>query len=150
MSELRAVLAGSGIAVPPREVPNDLLARVMETNDAWIVERSGVRSRRYVERGVTASDLGAEAAQAALANAGMAADEIDYIVCATMTPDHFFPGAGTLIQQKLGIRPVPALDIRQQCASDAGRCPQQACRMQTLSCHFRASASCLRRGVSSG
>jgi 3-oxoacyl-[acyl-carrier-protein] synthase-3 len=68
---------------------------------------------------VTTSELGTRAAQAALADAGMAADEIDYIVCATMTPDHFFPGAGTLIQQQLGIRPIPALDIRQQCAGFA-------------------------------
>ena len=119
MSELRAVFAGSGIHVPPREISNDLLAKVLETSDEWIVERSGVRSRRYVERGVASSELGAGAAKAALADAGMSADEIDYIVCATMTPDHFFPGAGTLIQQRLGIRPVPALDLRQQCAGFA-------------------------------
>ncbi len=119
MNGPRAVLAGSGIAVPPREIPNALLARVMETSDDWIVERSGVRVRRFVERGVTASDLGAEAARAALADAGWAADELDYIVCATMTPDHYFPGAGTLIQQRLGIRPIAALDIRQQCAGFA-------------------------------
>ena len=115
----RAVLAGSGIALPRREIPNALLARVMDTDDAWIVERSGVRTRRYVERGVAASDLGAEAARAALDDAGMVAEEIDYIVCATMTPDHYFPGAGTAIQQKLGAPPTAALDIRQQCAGFA-------------------------------
>jgi len=119
MSQVRARFAGSGIAVPPRVVDNTTLSRVMETNDDWIRERSGVVERRYVESGVASSDLGAEAARAALADAGMAADEVDYIVCATMTPDHFFPGCGTLLQQKLGIRPIPALDIRQQCAGFA-------------------------------
>lgn len=119
MSGVRAVLAGSGIALPPREIPNALLARVMATDDAWIVERSGVRTRRYVERGVATSDLGAEAARAALADARMEPEEIDYLVCATMTPDHYFPGAGTAIQEKVGLRPLPALDIRQQCAGFA-------------------------------
>jgi len=118
-SGVRAVLAGSGIFVPPREIANDRLALVMETDDAWIIERSGIRTRRYVERGVASSDLGAEAARAALADAGMEAAEIDYLVCATMTPDHYFPGAGTAIQEKLGMPPVAALDIRQQCAGFA-------------------------------
>jgi 3-oxoacyl-[acyl-carrier-protein] synthase-3 len=68
---------------------------------------------------VASSELGAAAARAALADAGMEASEIDYIVCATMTPDHYCPGAGTAIQERLGIAPVPALDIRQQCAGFA-------------------------------
>ena len=115
----RAVLAGTGISVPDRCVTNDMLARVMETSDEWILERSGIETRYFVEPGVGASVLGAEAARNALADAGMEPDEVDYIVCATMTPDHYFPGAGTLIQQQLGIAPVPALDIRQQCAGYA-------------------------------
>ena len=119
MTQARAVLAGTGIAVPPLEVDNQMLSRIIDTSDEWIRERSGVRTRYYVEQGVGSSDLGAEAAQAALADAGMEPGEIDYIVCATMTPDHYFPGAGTLIQQKLGMRPLPALDIRQQCAGYA-------------------------------
>ncbi len=119
MSLRRAVLAGTGVAIPPRVVPNALLSRVMETSDEWIVERSGVRERRFVEPGVASSDLGAEAARAAIADAGIAAGEIDYIVCATMTPDTYFPGCATLIQQKVGLRPLPALDIRQQCAGYA-------------------------------
>jgi 3-oxoacyl-[acyl-carrier-protein] synthase III len=119
MTQARAVLAGTGIAIPPLEVDNHMLARIIETDDAWIRERSGVVTRFYVEAGVASSDLGAEAARAALANAGIEAGEIDYLVCATMTPDHYFPGTGTLIQQKLGIGPLPALDIRQQCAGFA-------------------------------
>jgi 3-oxoacyl-[acyl-carrier-protein] synthase-3 len=116
---LRAVLAGSGVALPPREIPNSRLALVLDTSDDWIVERSGVRTRRFVERGVAASDLGAEAARAALADAGIEPRELDYVVCATMTPDHYFPGAGTAIQHKLGAPPAPALDLRQQCAGFA-------------------------------
>jgi 3-oxoacyl-[acyl-carrier-protein] synthase-3 len=91
----------------------------MDTSDEWIRERSGVEERRYVEKGVSTADLGAEAARAALDDAGVAAAEIDYLVCATMTPDHYFPGSGTLIQQRLGIDPLPALDLRQQCAGFA-------------------------------
>src|SRR6185295_15346073 len=119
MSERRAVLAGTGIAVPPLEVDNAMLARIIETSDDWVRERSGISTRYYVERGVGSSDLGVEAARAALADAGIDGGEVDYIVCATMTPDHYFPGSGTLIQQKLGLRPLPALDIRQQCAGFA-------------------------------
>ena len=112
----RAVLVGSGIAIPPVKVTNDQLARVMDTNDDWIRERSGIVTRYYVEPGTGSADLGAQAARSALRSAGMEAEEIDYIVLATMTPDHYFPGSGTLLQEKLGIGPRPALDIRQQCA----------------------------------
>ena len=107
------------MALPPRVVDNHALARVMDTDDAWIVERSGIRERRYVERGVASSDLGAEAVVAALADARMAPDEVDYLVCATMTPDHHIPGAGTLVQYKAGLPTGPALDSRQQCAGFA-------------------------------
>jgi 3-oxoacyl-[acyl-carrier-protein] synthase-3 len=118
-AEVRAVLAGTGIAIPPLEVDNHMLSRVLETSDAWIRERSGIVTRYFVEEGVASSDLGAQAARAALADAGMEPGEIDYVVCATMTPDHYFPGAGTLIQQKLGLPALPVLDIRQQCAGFA-------------------------------
>ncbi|HEX9943802.1 MAG TPA: beta-ketoacyl-ACP synthase III [Thermoanaerobaculia bacterium] len=119
MIEARAVLAGTGICVPPLEVDNFMLTRIIETSDEWIRERSGVLTRYYVEPGVGSSDLGAEAARAALDDAGIGVDEVDYLVCATMTPDHYFPGTGTLIQQKLGLRALPALDLRQQCAGFA-------------------------------
>jgi 3-oxoacyl-[acyl-carrier-protein] synthase-3 len=119
MTEARAVLAGTGVAIPPLAVDNHMLARVLDTNDAWIRERSGIVTRYYVEPGVASSDLGVLAARQALANAGIEAAELDYVLCATMTPDHYFPGSGTLIQQKLGIGPLPVLDIRQQCAGFA-------------------------------
>jgi 3-oxoacyl-[acyl-carrier-protein] synthase-3 len=119
MTEPRAVLAGTGVAIPPLVVDNVMLSRIVDTTDAWIRERSGISTRYYVERGVASSDLGAEAARQALAAAGVEAGEIDYVVCATMTPDHYFPGTGTLIQKQLGIAPLPVLDIRQQCAGFA-------------------------------
>ncbi len=115
----RAVLAGTGVAIPPVRVDNPMLARIMDTSDEWIRERSGIVTRYFVEPGVGSADLGAEAARAAVADAGIEAEAIDYIVCATMTPDHYFPGSGTLLQEKLGIGPRPALDIRQQCAGFA-------------------------------
>ena len=114
-----ASLAGTGIAVPELEIDNHRLARIMDTDDAWIQERSGIVTRHYVEPGVGSSALGVEAARAAVADASIDPDEIDYIVCATMTPDHYFPGSGTLVQAGLGISPRPALDIRQQCAGFA-------------------------------
>lgn len=119
MGEVRALLAGTGVSIANNEVDNHMLARICETGDQWIRERSGIRTRYYVDEGVGSSDLGAEAARAALEDAGVAPGEVDYLVCATMTPDHYFPGAGTLIQSKLGIDPLPALDIRQQCAGFA-------------------------------
>ena len=119
MRRLRARFAGSGVALPPRVVDNATLARVMDTSDAWVRERSGIEARRFVESGVGASDLGAEAARAALADAAVEPGEVDYLVCATMTPDHYFPGCGTLIQEKTGMPARPALDLRQQCAGFA-------------------------------
>lgn len=119
MSRSRAVLRGTGVHVPPNRIDNEMLSRIMDTSDQWIRERSGVETRYYVEPGVGASDIGAQAGRAALEDAGIAGSEVDYIVCATMTPDHYFPGAGTLIQEKLGIEARPALDIRQQCAGFA-------------------------------
>jgi len=116
---VRAVLAGDGIAVPSLCVDNEMLARVMDTNDEWIQERSGIKTRYFVEPGIGSAELGVEAAQKALEAAKTEPSEVDYIVCATMTPNHYFPGAGTLIQDGLGMKPVPALDIRQQCAGFA-------------------------------
>ena len=87
----------------------------MVSSDAWIRERSGVEARHYVERGVGTSDLGAAAARRALEAAGIGPADVDLVVFATMTPDHFFPGSGALLQAKLGLPEVPCFDIRQQC-----------------------------------
>lgn len=119
MNGSRACLAGCGVAIPPVQVKNDQLARIMDTSDGWIRERSGIVTRYFVEPGTGSSDLAAEAARAALRDAGVEASEVDYLVCATMTPDHYFPGIGGMVQQRLGMPPVPALDLRQQCAGFA-------------------------------
>ncbi len=119
MSETCAVLEGVGVSVAPHLVTNEMVSRVMDTSDEWIRERSGISTRYYVDPGVGSADLGVEAARSALDDAGVAAGEIDYLVCATMTPDHYFPGTGALIQDRLGVKPMPALDLRQQCAGFA-------------------------------
>src|SRR5712692_5539652 len=112
----RAIIVGSGTEIAPNRVTNDMLARIMDTSDAWIRERSGVATRYFVNPGTPTSDLGAAAARKALEHAGVAPEEVDFLVFATMTPDHYFPGCGGILQAKLGIRPVPCFDIRQQCS----------------------------------
>lgn len=110
-------IIGSGHYVPGEPVTNADLARVMSTSDEWIYQRSGIRQRYFAPDGVGASDLGFEAAKRAIENAGIAPEDIDYILFATMTPDYVFPGSGALLGAKLGIPGIPALDIRQQCAA---------------------------------
>ena len=112
---MRSVIVGSGSEIPPNRVTNPMLARIMDTTDEWIRERSGVEARHYVDPGTGTSDLGVAAARRALEMAGVAPADVDLVVFATMTPDHFFPGAGALLQSKLGLRTVPCFDIRQQC-----------------------------------
>ncbi len=110
-------ITGTGRFLPGEPVSNDALAQVMDTSDAWIQQRTGIRFRHYVEEGVGVSDLGAEAGRLALEAAGLAPEAVDYIICATMTPEYLYPGSGGLLGSKLGISGVPALDIRQQCAA---------------------------------
>src|SRR6266436_2248507 len=112
---MRSQIIGSGFVTGENLVTNDQLAQIMDTSDAWIRERSGVETRYFVELGTSTSDLGLGAAKKALEDAGVAKEEIDYVVFATMTPDHYFPGCGGILQEKLGLGTVPALDIRQQC-----------------------------------
>jgi 3-oxoacyl-[acyl-carrier-protein] synthase-3 len=110
-------IIGTGHFVPGQPVPNERLAKVMETSDEWIFQRSGIRQRHYAGEGQGASDLAVEAAKRALESARIAPSEVDYIIFASMTPDYVFPGSGALLGAKLGIDGVPALDIRQQCAA---------------------------------
>ncbi len=110
-------ILGVGSYVPDRVVTNQDLMQRMETTDAWIVERTGIRERHWVEdgQGIGASDLGAEAAKRAIAAAGIDKEQIQMVVFATLSPDHMFPGTGVFLQRKLGLKPMPVLDIRQQC-----------------------------------
>lgn len=119
MGTPKALLTGTGICVPERVIDNHQLSLIVETHDTWIRERSGIETRYFVEAGTGSSDLGAEAAKKALGEAAVEPGEVDYLICATMTPDHYFPGSGTLIQAKIGAPPIPCLDLRQQCAGFA-------------------------------
>jgi 3-oxoacyl-[acyl-carrier-protein] synthase-3 len=112
----RALIVGSGSQISENRVTNDMMAMIMDTSDAWIRERSGVEQRYFASPEVATSDLGTAAASKALERAGVAKEAVDMVVFATMTPDHFFPGCGTLLQDKLGLRSVPCFDIRQQCS----------------------------------
>jgi 3-oxoacyl-[acyl-carrier-protein] synthase-3 len=113
----RATILGVGSHVPERVVTNHELAALMDTTDEWIVQRTGISERRFIEHdGIGASDLALPACRAALEHAGVSVDEIDAIIFATLSPDYFVPGSGVLLQRKLGLGQVPALDIRNQCA----------------------------------
>jgi len=113
---LRARITGIAFHVPPRIVTNHDLAAIMDTSDEWIVERTGIRERRFVEGDVGSSDLGIEAARKALADAGRTARDVDFVIFATTTPDWGFPGNGVLVQQQLGLADVGALDVRNACS----------------------------------
>ena len=113
---MSSVIVGSGSEIAPHLVTNEMLGRIMETNDAWIRERTGVEARYFVHPGTTTTDLAEAAARRACDHAGVAAQDLDLIVFATMTPDYLFPGCGGMLQHRLGIRPVPCFDLRQQCS----------------------------------
>ncbi len=112
----RTVITGTGHYVPPRIVSNFDLEKLMDTSDEWIRQRTGIVTRHHVDEGVGTSDLAVEAAKAAVEDAGIEMKEIDFVVAATLSPDHYFPGIGVLIQSKLGLGTVPALDVRNQCS----------------------------------
>ncbi len=110
-------IVGTGSYLPGKPYTNHDLARVMDTDDAWIQQRTGIAQRHYAPEGVGASDLALEASKRALAAAKLAAEDIDYILFATMTPDFILPGSAPVLGAKLGAAGIPALDIRQQCAA---------------------------------
>lgn len=111
-----SVIVGSGSSVPEHVVTNDDLVEIMDTSDEWITKRTGVRQRHCCAPGVGASDLAIEAGRRALDDAGLAPDDIDLLVTATMTPDEFVPGIAPTVQRELGLDMVGAFDIRQQCS----------------------------------
>jgi 3-oxoacyl-[acyl-carrier-protein] synthase-3 len=110
-------IAGIGMYVPPNVVTNNDLTKVMDTTDEWIQERTGIKERHYATRyEETTTTMGVEAAKIAMERAGITAQEIDFIIFATISPDYFFPGCGVLAQRLLGIKDIGALDIRNQCS----------------------------------
>ncbi len=112
----RAHILGTGFYVPDRVVTNDELARLMNTSDEWIRQRTGIERRRYAPDDVGCAELAYRASLPALENARVRPAEIDCIVLATLSPDYHFPGSACLLGQKLGLPGVPAIDIRAQCS----------------------------------
>lgn len=111
-----AYIAGTGYYVPPRVVTNEQMKTWYDTSDEWIYERSGIRERHWVEEGTGPTDLAEQAARMALDDAGLAVQDIDMIVFATLSPEYYFPGSGCLLQHRMGFGSIPALDIRMQCS----------------------------------
>jgi 3-oxoacyl-[acyl-carrier-protein] synthase-3 len=113
----RSTILGVGHYTPSRVVTNEDLAKLMTTSDEWIVQRTGIRERRFIEHsGIGASDLAVPASKMALEHAGLEAKDIDAIIFATLSPDFNFPGSGCFLGHKLGLPGVPALDVRNQCS----------------------------------
>lgn len=113
----RSIIAGIGMYVPANIFTNDDLTKYMDTNDAWIQERTGIKERRYAHRTEeTTTTMGVEAATIAIERAGITPQDIDFIVFATLSPDYYFPGCGVLLQRALKMKEIGALDIRNQCS----------------------------------
>ena len=111
-------IAGLGYFVPENIVTNDDLSKIMDTNDEWIQERTGIQERRHIVKGSgeTTTTMGIKAAKIAIERSGVAKEDIDFIVFATISPDYYFPGPGVSLQKELGLKTVGALDIRNQCS----------------------------------
>jgi 3-oxoacyl-[acyl-carrier-protein] synthase-3 len=110
-------IAGLGYYVPENVVTNDDLSKIMDTNDAWIQERTGIQERRHIVPGQdTTTSMGVKAARIAIERSAVAIKDIDFVVFATLSPDYYFPGPGVLVQRDLGMKTVGALDVRNQCS----------------------------------
>ncbi len=109
-------ILGTGHAVPDRVVTNDDLAKLMDTSDEWIRQRTGIQQRHWIVEGESGTQLSLTAARRALDAAGVSPDQVDAIVYATSSPDHFAPGNGVFVQRELGAGTIPAIDIRTQCS----------------------------------
>ncbi|HSP12151.1 MAG TPA: beta-ketoacyl-ACP synthase III [Salegentibacter sp.] len=111
-------IAGVGSYVPENVVTNDDLAKLMDTNDEWIQERTGIKERRHIKKGDgnSTATMGVKAARIAIERAGISKDDIDFIVFATLSPDYYFPGCGVQVQEMLDINTCPAIDVRNQCS----------------------------------
>lgn len=113
---IRSVVAGVGAYLPERILTNDELSRQVDTSDAWIKERTGISERRIAATGEMTSDLALKASEAALADAGLKAGDLDLIVLATTTPDETFPATATVVQRRLGMERGAAFDVQAVCS----------------------------------
>ncbi|WP_025743931.1 3-oxoacyl-ACP synthase III family protein [Aquimarina pacifica] len=111
-------ISGLGCYVPENVVTNDDLSKIMDTNDAWIQERTGIKERRHIKKGDgnSTSVMGVKAAKIALERSGLSKDDIDFIIFATLSPDMYFPGGGVIVQDMMDMNTIPALDVRNQCS----------------------------------
>ena len=110
-------ITGLGHHVPETVVTNDYLSSVMDTNNEWIIERTGIHERRWIDPKVdTVANMAAKASRMALERAHLTEKDIEFIVFATITPDYFFPGSGVLLQRELGLEGIGALDVRNACS----------------------------------
>jgi 3-oxoacyl-[acyl-carrier-protein] synthase III len=113
----KSKIAGIGMYVPAQVVTNHDLTRYMETSDEWIQERTGIKERRYAHRtNETTTTMAVQAAKIAISRAGITAQDIDFIVFATLSPDYYFPGCGVLVQRAMKMKEIGALDVRNQCS----------------------------------
>ncbi|MFP4476676.1 MAG: 3-oxoacyl-ACP synthase III family protein [Desulfatibacillaceae bacterium] len=112
---VRSYIRGIGSYVPPKVVTNEELSILMDTTDEWIRTRTGIEERRVAEEGVYCTDLAKEAAVKAVEDAGLEMSDIEFIIFATLSPDHHFPGSACYLQPKLGLEGIGCLDVRNQC-----------------------------------
>jgi 3-oxoacyl-[acyl-carrier-protein] synthase-3 len=113
---IRTQITGTGHFVPDNIITNFDLEKLMDTSDEWIRQRSGITERRHVNTGIGSSDLAYQAALKAIKAAKIDKSEIDFIIAATLSPDHYFPGIGVIVQEKLDLPGIGALDVRNQCS----------------------------------
>lgn len=109
-------IKGVGYYVPENVITNDDLSKIMDTSDEWIQERTGIKTRRHACAEETTTGMGVKAAKKAIENAKISAEDIDFLIFATLSPDYYFPGCGVLAQRELGLKTVGALDVRNQCS----------------------------------
>ena len=111
-------ISGLGMYVPENIVTNDDLSKMMDTSSDWIIERTGIEERRHIKKGDgnSTATMGVKAAKTAIERAGIATNDIELILFATLSPDYYFPGSGVIVQEELGIPTCPAMDIRTQCS----------------------------------
>lgn len=110
-------IAGIGYYVPERIVTNKDLEKFMDTSDEWIISRTGIQERRWVDSGIGTSDLAVKATEKALEMAKVSAKDIDLVICATLTSDYHFPGSAVQIQDKMGMDTIGAFDIKAACSA---------------------------------
>jgi len=116
MSKISAIITGTGSSLPEKRLTNEDLSKLVDTNDEWITQRTGIRERRIAGQGETSATLGSRAATAALKDAHLEAKDIDLIICATITPEMITPATACFIAASLGLDRTPAFDLSAACS----------------------------------